>query len=194
MGRALNLPKQFLFAESNGKGGGCTQSSASDSIFNCILAARYTALKALGCYSMSNSTTMDDPVHPTKYLDKLICYTSTESHSCVEKAANLAMVEMRLLQPNQDHQITGEILERAIIEDKKNGRIPLLFSGIVGSTGLAITDDHASIGPVCQKYNMWFHIDGAYGGSAFLLPEMAHTLKGVEYADSIGIQIHYFCH
>lgn len=61
MSRALNLPKQLLFSESNGKIGGCTQSSASDSIFNCILAARYTALKLLDCYSMSNSKTIQDP-------------------------------------------------------------------------------------------------------------------------------------
>lgn len=186
LGRALNLPKQFLFEESKGKGGGCTQGSASDSIFNCFIAARYNKLAELGCYSLSNSTTAEDPVQPGHFLDKLIAYTSTESHSCVEKAANIAIVEIRLLKPDQNLQITGEILERAILEDMQSGRIPFLFSGVIGSTGTATVDDHASIGPVCKKYGLWFHIDAAYGGSAFLLPEMAHLLKGVEMADSIG--------
>lgn len=153
LGRTLNLPKQFLFAESNGKGGGCTQASASDSIFNVIVSARYAALKRLGCYSLSNSTTMNDPVHPAKFLSKLICYTSWESHSCVEKAANIAMVEIRLLKSDQNHQITGDLLERAIIEDQNNGRIPFLFSSCMGSTGVSAIDDHATIGPVSN-----FHI------------------------------------
>lgn len=193
LGRALNLPPQFLFAESKGVGGGCTQGSASDSIFNCIVAARYNKLRELGCYSLSNSTTKDDPVHPAQFMDKLICYTSTESHSCVEKAANIAMVEIRLLKPNENRQITGDILEQAILEDTEKGRIPFLFSGVIGSTGVASVDDHSTIGPVCQKYGVWFHIDAAYGGSAFLLPEMAHMRKGIEMADSIGRQL-IFCH
>lgn len=179
IGRAINLPEHFLFEESKGKGGGCTQASASDCIFNVVIAARYTALKSLGCYSRSNSTTMDDPVHPSKFIDKLICYTSLNSHSCVEKAANIAMVEIRVLTPDQNHQITGEILEQAILEDKERGRIPFLFSGVIGSTGLAVSDDHQTIGPVCQKYNLWLHVDGAYGGNMLLLPELAHLRKGV---------------
>lgn len=40
---------------------------------------------------------------------------------------------------------------------------------------------------VCQKYSIWFHVDGAYGGSALLLPELQHLRKGLEYADSIDI-------
>lgn len=186
LGRALNLPKQFLSAESKGKGGGCTQGSASDSIFNCVIAARYSKLAELGCYSRSNSMTAEDPVHPVKFMHKLICYTSRESHSSIEKAANLAMVEIRLLKPDENYQITGEILERAIIEDMQSDRIPFFFSATMGSTGLAAVDDLASVGPVCKKYGMWFHVDGAYGGSAFLLPEMAHVMKGLEMADSIG--------
>lgn len=158
MGRAMNLPSKFLFSGSNGKGGGSTQNSASDSIFNVTVAARYTKLKQLGCYSLSNSTTMEDPIHPSKYLDKLICYTSTESHSSVEKAANIAMVQIRLLKSDQNRQITGDILEDAIIEDKKNGRIPFLFHAVMGSTGRCGFDDLESTGLVCKKHGLWFHV------------------------------------
>lgn len=187
MGRALHLPSKFLCAESNGKGGGSTQASASDSVFNTIIAARYAKLKELGSYSQTNCTSTDDPVHPSKFLGKLIAYTSIDSHSCVQKGANIAMVEIRVLQSDQNHQITGKILEDAILEDKANGRIPFYFCGCFGSTGVAVVDDNASIGPVCKKYGLWFHVDAAYAGSALLLPEMAHFLEGLEYVDSIDM-------
>lgn len=186
-GRALNLPSQFIFEDSKGKGGGCTQASASDSIFSVVVSARHVALKANGCYQTRNSTSMEDHVHPAQFLAKLICYTSREAHSCVEKAANVAMVEIRILCPDQHFKITGEILERAIIEDEKDGRIPFLFIGTIGSTGCAAVDDLQSIGPVCKKHNLWFHVDAAYGGSAFLLPEKRHLLNGLEYLDSIDV-------
>lgn len=116
---------KFLFVESNGKGVGCTQASAFDSIFNVIVSVRYARLKRLGCDNLSNSTTLSDPVHPAKFLGKLICYTSMESDSWVEKPANIAMVEIRSLKSNQNYQVTGYILEHAIIENKKNCCIPM---------------------------------------------------------------------
>lgn len=158
LGRALHLPKQFLFKESKGKGGGNTQASASDALFSVFTTARFTKLKELGCYSLSNSITCDDPVPPCKFMDRLVAYTSTEAHSCIEKAANIAMIEIRLLKPNQNRQMTAEILEEAIVQDIKHDRIPLLFAATMGTTGTGAIDDIEGCGVVCQKYGIWFHV------------------------------------
>lgn len=187
LGRALHLPAQFIFEDSNGKGGGCTQSSASDAIFSVMISARYHALKAQGCFARSNSMKDDDDPHPAAALGKLVCYASEEAHSSVEKSANIALVKIRLLSCNENHKVTGEILQKVIEEDRHCGLIPFLMVATVGSTGSCALDDLFTIGSICKKYGMWLHVDGAYGGNAFILPEMQHLTRGLEYADSINI-------
>lgn len=153
-----------------GKGGGCITSSASDSIFSVMTAAQHKALKTLGC-------------------DLTVCYTSTKVHSFIQEAANLSMVNIRILEPLiiDEFQLTGQILEDAITKDLNEGNVPFMVIATIGSTGGACFDDLQSIGPVAQKCDMWMHVDGAYGGNAFILPEMSHLKNGLEYADSLEI-------
>lgn len=184
LGRAFGLPSDFDFEASKGKGGGCILGSASDSIFCAILAARHHAMKKMGCYPSDNSRPL---IHPGAALQKLVCYTSCETHSSTPKGANVALVDIVILRPNDEFKITGPILEEAIKKDLANGRVPFLFIGSIGSTGGVCFDDMLSCGPVAKKYGMWIHIDAAYAGNAFLLPEMHHLKHGLEYVDTIEI-------
>lgn len=187
LGRAINLPPHLLYFDSHGRGGGVIQSGTSEAILSVFVAARYRTLHKLGCYATSNKVSLEDSKQPGSFLPRMICYTSREAHSSVEKAANIAMIEIRLLEPNENHQITGSILEKAIEKDKMAGRIPVLFVGCAGSTGIATFDKFSTCGPVCKNHDLWFHVDGAYGGGAFILPEMRYLMNGLEYADSFNI-------
>jgi glutamate/tyrosine decarboxylase-like PLP-dependent enzyme len=181
MGRALTLPSHFIFEDSRGKGGGTIMPSASDAIFSCVTSARYRALEALGSYDKDGEMT---DLHPGLPLQKLICYTSTEGHSSIEKAANLNLVDIHIIPPNERFQLTGDMIEKYIKEDLKNGLIPFMIVATLGSTGGVCFDDVASIGPIAQKYNCWLHVDGAYGGNSLILPEMKHLRNGLEYVDT----------
>ena len=46
------------------------------------------------------------------------------------------------------------------------------------------------ISALCKKYNLWFHIDGAYGASVLLSPKYKSLLNGTELADSISWDAH----
>ncbi|VDO13276.1 unnamed protein product [Rodentolepis nana] len=46
------------------------------------------------------------------------------------------------------------------------------------------------LGPVCEKFDVWLHVDAAYAGSAFICPEYRHYLKGVEYTSSFCFNPH----
>jgi aromatic-L-amino-acid decarboxylase len=46
------------------------------------------------------------------------------------------------------------------------------------------------VGPICNKEDLWLHIDAAYAGSAFICPEFRHLLNGVEFADSFNFNPH----
>lgn len=185
--RALDLPKHFIFEESDGKGGGCIQNTASDAIFSTIVAARNVPLQIAGCYDRPGRSDKTMSLHPAIIVSKLVCYTSSESHSCVQKAAKLALCTIRVMIPNEKNQITGELLEQYILKDKANDLIPFYCCATMGSTGAATFDHLASIGPCCKKYKLWLHVDGAYGGNTFLLPEMRYLKEGMEYADSFTI-------
>jgi histidine decarboxylase len=46
---------------------------------------------------------------------------------------------------------------------------------------------------------MWFHVDAAYAGSAFVCPEYRTWMTGIEYADSLAFNpskwllVHFDC-
>ena len=43
---------------------------------------------------------------------------------------------------------------------------------------------------ISKKYDLWFHIDGAYGGLASSLESIKNEYKGIDLADSIAVDFH----
>jgi aromatic-L-amino-acid decarboxylase len=43
---------------------------------------------------------------------------------------------------------------------------------------------------ITRRHNIWLHVDAAYAGTAAMLPEFRHILKGVERADSLVVNPH----
>jgi glutamate/tyrosine decarboxylase-like PLP-dependent enzyme len=36
------------------------------------------------------------------------------------------------------------------------------------------------LGPVCEEYGAWLHVDASYAGNAFICPEYQYLMKGIE--------------
>ncbi|XP_058666648.1 aromatic-L-amino-acid decarboxylase isoform X2 [Ammospiza caudacuta] len=64
------------------------------------------------------------------------------------------------------------------------------FCATLGTTSCCSFDKLLELGPLCNKENIWMHIDAAYAGSAFICPEFRHLLNGVEFADSFNFNPH----
>ena len=126
-------------------------------------------------------------VEETTLLSKLMAYCSKESHSCVEKAAMIGFVKLRILEPDENNELTGDILRNAMEEDRKNGLHPFFVCTTLGTTGCCAFDRLDEIGPICAEVGAWLHVDASYAGSAFICPEFRYLMKGVEYADSFNI-------
>ena len=47
-----------------------------------------------------------------------------------------------------------------------------------------------SIGPICQRYGVWLHVDAAYAGVSAVVPELRTLQDGVEWADSYTTDAH----
>lgn len=175
----LKLPHKFHYKRSKKIGGGCTHNSASDAIFTTIVSARDDHIK-------KNRNNDDPKDHPASHIKNLQCYVSSEGHSCVEKCAQIAMVSIRKVQANENHQMTGAELEKAIEEDKANGIVPVYCCATLGTPGTCAFDDLNTIGEVCKKHGLWLHVDAAYAGNAFLAPDLGLNV-GLEHADSIVV-------
>lgn len=193
LAEVISLPKGFTHKYTSGLGGGFLQNSASDSIHNSILAARHRYLEQKGCYSNpSNEISQHGNAHPGTQLVKMVAYVNKQAHSSVQKGANLALCTIRLLEPNEYDSINGDILERQILTDVQAGLTPFYCCASLGTTGACAFDDLKSIGPICQKYKMWLHVDAAYAGSAFICPEFRYLMEGIDNADSIETNAYKF--
>ncbi|TPP59324.1 Aromatic-L-amino-acid decarboxylase [Fasciola gigantica] len=181
MARLLHLPKEFTHA--SGKGGGVIQTSASDCILVCMLAARHYAIRRhkfvfeeKGDHNPENAV-----------LSRLVAYGSNLVHSSAEKASMICMVKFRQLDVDENYSLRGDALQAALEEDVKNGLIPFFVCATFGTTACCSIDELHSIGPVCDNFNVWLHLDGAYAGSAFILPEFNRYLKGIEHVWSMNV-------
>jgi glutamate/tyrosine decarboxylase-like PLP-dependent enzyme len=108
---------------------------------------------------------------------------SESAHTSFDKAmAVLGLGKERLVRvPCNDR---GEMLveELADICDRQK---PFFIGAIAGSTVTGAFDNFEAVAKIAKKYQCWFHIDAAYGGSAILSPQWKHLLAGSGLADSI---------
>ncbi|MCG8568778.1 MAG: pyridoxal-dependent decarboxylase, partial [Spirochaetes bacterium] len=120
-------------------------------------------------------------------------YCSQEAHSSVEKGVKIAGIGkhyLRKIAVDDQYAMKPEALQKTIEEDIAEGTQPLAVIVAIGTTGSTAVDPLNEIGKICEKHQIWLHVDAAYAGTAFLLPEMRHHLKGIEYADSFVFNPH----
>ncbi|WP_289664736.1 pyridoxal phosphate-dependent decarboxylase family protein [Flavobacterium panacagri] len=85
-----------------------------------------------------------------------------------------------------------EALDIADLEEKIKAlnRKPFILISSAGTVNTADFDDFEAIVKLKEKYNFWWHIDGAFGGFAAVSEKYKHFVKGWEGADSITIDCH----
>jgi len=124
---------------------------------------------------------------------KLILYCSTETHSCIQKAAEiigLGSENIREIEVNDAYEMRSYILENQILNDLKNGFRPFCIVGTSGTVNTGAIDPLDEILRISRKYDLWFHVDGAYGALAKLDPIYEKRLKAIEKADSLAFDLH----
>lgn len=126
-------------------------------------------------------------------VPRLRLYASRDVHSSVDKAAlalGLGRAGVRKIPTDESFRLRPDLLAQAVAEDRKDGWLPFCVVGTVGTTSTTSIDPIAAIAEICERENLWLHVDAAYGGSAAIVPEMRHVLQGCEHADSILISAH----
>jgi aromatic-L-amino-acid decarboxylase len=81
-------------------------------------------------------------------------------------------------------------LREQICTDIKAGDRPILVAGNAGSVSTGAMDPLSELAAICREFDLWFHVDGAYGGLAALLPDAPSALVGLREADSVAVDSH----
>jgi aromatic-L-amino-acid/L-tryptophan decarboxylase len=122
-----------------------------------------------------------------------VLYASDEAHHSIDKSAGLLGVgrkALRRIPVNVNVQLDPRILERTIEADLASGKKPFCVVATTGTTNTGAVDDLVAIAEICRRYDLWLHVDGAYGGSAIFSDRHRSLLRGIEQADSITIDPH----
>jgi aromatic-L-amino-acid decarboxylase len=170
---ALGLPERFL---STSAGGGVLQDTASSAVLVALVAARERA------------TRFASDAHGLGALRRaLVCYTSDQAHSSIEKAARIAGLGkefVRLIPVDAQGAMRVDRLAEEVNADRAAGHLPAFVSATTGTTGVNGFDPVGEIGAFCAAEGIWLHVDAAMSGTAALCPEFRFVIEGAGLADS----------
>jgi glutamate/tyrosine decarboxylase-like PLP-dependent enzyme len=120
-------------------------------------------------------------------------YGSVETHTWIQKAADLSGVgtsSIRWIPTDGAQRMDVDALRRQIRADAAEGEVPCLVVGTAGSVSTGAVDPLPDIAALCREHDVWFHVDGAYGGFAAAVPDAPDELRALSGADSVAVDPH----
>jgi len=124
---------------------------------------------------------------------QLRIYCSKETHTWVQKAADMCGVgtdAIRWIPTGKNLSMDTAQLQNQIRVDKEAGDRPFIVIGTGGSVSTGAIDHLPEIAKICRDEDLWFHVDGAYGGFAAMLPDTSAELRCLSEADSVAVDPH----
>jgi L-2,4-diaminobutyrate decarboxylase len=105
------------------------------------------------------------------YSNKQAVMVSESAHYCVDRAARImGMGEEGVLKIPVDAEFRMDLqeLEHQYQKAIQEGIEPIAVVGSAPCTATGSYDPLEQIANFCETYGLWFHVDGAHGGAAFL--------------------------
>lgn len=124
---------------------------------------------------------------------KMTLYTSRESHYSIPKNAafmGIGRNQVRYIDTDVQGRMNVDLLEKQIEKDKKDGFQPFFVNATAGTTVLGAFDPIEPIAEICERHQLWLHVDGAYCGSVIFSEKYRHLVKGLSKADSFSLNAH----
>jgi len=130
----------------------------------------------------------------------MVIFTSEESHYSIAKGASwtgIGLDNVVSIATDDKGRMIPEELEKAIVEVKGQGKVPLMVNATLGSTVIGAFDDLTAIRKVLDKFRtgpddwIWLHGDAAWGGAYLLSPKLkAEFMSGSHLSDSFAWNPH----
>jgi len=115
------------------------------------------------------------------------------AHYCIERSAGILGIGTKqcLKAPLDDRgRIDAKKLEELIVEVQSKGHPIIAVCASACATPLGAFDPLHDIADICEKYNLWMHVDAAHGGAACFSDRYRYLVSGLERADSLICDAH----
>jgi aromatic-L-amino-acid/L-tryptophan decarboxylase len=120
-------------------------------------------------------------------------YASEEVHMSIPKAADIlgfGRDQVRVIGCDDRQRMRVDQLASRIEADQREGLRPFCVVGSAGTVNTGVVDPLAEIANVARQFDLWFHVDGAYGAPGVLDERKRALFKGIERADSVSLDPH----
>jgi aromatic-L-amino-acid/L-tryptophan decarboxylase len=120
-----------------------------------------------------------------------VVYASSEIHMSIPKAVallGLGQENLRAIPVDEHFRMRADALENAIAADVQAEKTPIAVVATTGTVSTGAVDPLEAVAAIARKYDLYLHVDGAYGGLAALaVPERIGPLG---LADSVSLDLH----
>ncbi len=133
-------------------------------------------------YRLQGITSISQGLQP-----KIICSQAT--HFSIQRAAGFLGIGTKnviSLDVDDNFRMQPDALRQTL----ENQDCAICVIASAGTTTHGAIDPLAEIAEICRDYQVWFHVDAAYGGAALMSPPLRHRLEGIQQADSITMDLH----
>ena len=120
-------------------------------------------------------------------------YASSEVHMSIAKAADIlgfGRDYVREISCDDRQRMRVDQLREKIEADRREGLRPFCVVGSAGTTNTGVVDPLSEIAAVAREFDLWFHVDGAYGAPGVLDERKQHLFDGLNLADSVSLDPH----
>jgi aromatic-L-amino-acid decarboxylase len=163
----------FPYAEGSFTSGGMTSNLTA------LLAARERALPGCRVHGLGDRRTA--------------VYCSEEAHHSVVRAVEVCGLGSSAVRPipiDARRRMRPGALDEKLSEDVAAGIVPVAVVATAGTTLTGAVDPLDEIAEICERHDVWLHVDGAYGLPGAAAPSAAPLFTGLERADSATIDAH----
>ncbi|KAG9434168.1 cysteine sulfinic acid decarboxylase [Apis mellifera carnica] len=120
----------------------------------------------------------------------LVLFTSEDAHYSILKWGNVCDIEVVLIKTDEYGRMDINDLKIKILEEQKKGNYTFSIIATAGTTVLGAFDPLIEIADICEEFNMWLHVDAAWGGGLIFSRKHSVLLRGIQRADSILFNAH----
>jgi L-2,4-diaminobutyrate decarboxylase len=125
--------------------------------------------------------------------NKAVIYVSDQTHASVTKGMliiGFCKDQIRIIPTDNSFCMDISALRAAIKNDIESSKKPFAVIASAGTTNTGSVDPLTEISAICREYDMWLHVDGAFGASVLLSEKYRKNLSGIELSDSLSWDAH----
>ncbi len=189
-GETDHFYQQWMHSAEHSLGAFCSGGTIAN--ITALWVARNNALKAEGDFPGVEKAGLFKTMRHYGH-EGLAILVSERGHYSLKKAADVLGIGQEGLvavKTDAHNRICPHDLEQKITELKANKIKVFAVVGVAGTTETGNIDPLRTIAQICQREQIHFHIDAAWGGATLMSNRYRGLLDGVELADSVTIDAH----